>query len=202
MPISSLVYNSSKCRCCALTGLQELYLMGNRIHDTVIEEFAYALTFNRGLRVCDVRANSLSAEWFEPDTYIPTKLIDDMPSIRTSMDRNLKIHEDPSLTAKFSVKPRPMEDEVEGRWTIRRRWRKLNKKGEKERLEALANEEEQGRIDMEEEYIMEKLTEEMHSLDKFLASQEGILYDMDNTSLPVLCIHLFFFYAFHRIFYA
>jgi 3-methyladenine DNA glycosylase AlkC len=67
------------------------------------------------------------------------------------MDRNRRLKEDPELALKYAVKPRPMEDEQEGRWTVRRRWRKLNKKGEKEILEAKANEEEQARIDAEDE---------------------------------------------------
>ena len=157
-------------------GLQELYMVGNRLTNEVIVEFAYSLTFNRGLRVCDMRANNLDGHWFEPDTYIPTKLIDEMPSIRTTMDRNIRLHQDPTLTAKFSVKPRPMEDEVEGRWTVRRRWRKLNKQGERERLEAIANAEEQERIDLEEDFIRERVSEEMHLLDKFLISSEGVTF--------------------------
>jgi len=80
-----------------------------------------------------------------------TKLLKDMPSIQTSLDRNKELRKDPILFEKYTVKPRPMEEEVEGRWTVRRRWRKLSKKGEKERLEKLANQEEQERIDAEDE---------------------------------------------------
>ena len=94
-------------------GLLELYMMENDLREEVILEFAYSLYFNRGLLVCDLRGNpNLNADWFLPDKYLLTKLLDKMPTIRTSLDRNKKLKEDPVLAERYAVKPRPMEDEV------------------------------------------------------------------------------------------
>ena len=153
--------------------LQELVMVGNNLKDDAILEFAYSLYFNRGLELCDLRGNHISEHWLKPNTYLLTKLMDNLPSIQTSLDRNISLKQDPDLALKYSVKSRPMEDETEGRWTVRRRWRKLNKKGDKELLEARANAEEQERIDAEEEYISTHLIESMNTLEKFLNSQEG-----------------------------
>jgi Ran GTPase-activating protein (RanGAP) involved in mRNA processing and transport len=154
-------------------GLQELVMVGNNLRDDCILEFAYSLYFNRGLLVCDLRGNHISEDWLKPETYLLTKLMDQLPSIQTSLDRNAALRKDPQLAEKYDVKPRPMEDEAEGRWTVRRRWRKLNKKGERELQEARENNEEQGRINAEEEYIATHLSESMNTLEKFLMSLEG-----------------------------
>ena len=87
-------------------GLKHLFLCNNNIGDDAVIDLAYALTYNNALLTVDLANNPLHPQWFQPNTFIFTRILHKMPTIRTSLDRIKELLSDSFYEKKYSVKPK------------------------------------------------------------------------------------------------
>jgi hypothetical protein len=155
-------------------GLKHLVLRNCGLNDN-IQELGYVLSRNKGLQVCDMDNNHVKDRWFAPNTFIDTKLIMQMPSIQTSLDRNIAAAADPVLGPRYAVHARPMEAGCVGIWTSRRLWVVKDREGEFERAKQkkLLASEETIRIDAEDDFVTGRAMKEIDRLKHSLAHDRG-----------------------------
>ena len=99
MGMLSIGYGLRKCR-----SLTSLDLSNNNITDDFAEELGQSLSLNRNLLHLKVDNNPLSAKWFRPNHYFICKVMNEMPSLRTSLDKNAEVQNDPKLAKKYAIK--------------------------------------------------------------------------------------------------
>jgi Ran GTPase-activating protein (RanGAP) involved in mRNA processing and transport len=104
-------------------GLHTILMKGNSLNNDHALDIAFGLSHNHTLRTVDLGDNPIVSQWFQPNTYLKTKLLAKMPTIRTSLDRNKKILEDDTLRARFLPVDPVMDTEHEGQWNRRRVWK-------------------------------------------------------------------------------
>ena len=160
--------------------LKHLVLSNNGMHEDDAEETALALYYNRGLIKIEMSGNLFSKKWLEPNRNIDTLIMLQLPSIATSIERNIEIHKDPALGQKYAVKEAKidllqdgMSNEFEGEWSRRGEWKITDKVLEAKKALQSSNKEEEIRIQLEEDYIKENYTKRMTSIQLFLDSKAG-----------------------------
>lgn len=162
--------------------LKALYLRYNSMEEDRIVDLAHALTSNKTLLELDITGNQFDGRWLYPNTVLETKVLKAMPSIRSSLDKNREISQDPHLSYKFSVKAKDKvvfddnDTEFEGEWDHRRRWKKVDRVKEAKKAALLASNEELARKKLEDDYIHEHLSKHMTSLGCFLEGSAGRRY--------------------------
>ena len=156
--------------------LRHLSLRNNRIgsHPLFLLpiDIAYAMTFNKGLLELDLEGNPMDGKWFEPNKTIPTQVLKDMPSIRSSLDRIRKLFSDPDTAARLNKvdanSKREIDPSFDGYWTHRRKWKKVNRKAEERRALQLKGSQEEVRILLEKEHIDDTVDKHLLTLSAFL----------------------------------
>jgi len=135
-------------------------------------DIAYALTFNKGLVEFDLTGNPIAAKWFEPNKVITTHILKDMPTIRTSLDRVRKMFANPEVAARLNKLDAKAQREVhptfDGYWTLRRKWKKVNRKAEERRALQLRGSQEEIRIALEVEHVNATVERHLLTLEAFL----------------------------------
>lgn len=176
-------------------GLHTMIMKGNNLNNDHALEIAYGLSNNHNIRTFDLADNPIVSQWFEPNTYLKTKLLAKMPTIRTSLDRNMKILENPVLAQRYIPQDPIMDAEHEGQWNRRRIWKTSKKsRHQPQQLDEslmpdslaatsldkasqpqkpISSEEEEKRIKAEETYIAENLYKYAVTLTVFLNSPDG-----------------------------
>ena len=124
-------------------------------------ELADALRENHGLITLDLTSNTVSKQWFLPDTYLYTRKISRMPTLRTSLDRNKDLLNDPATGYRYTSKPPIMDPMFDGEWTNRRKWKQINRVLEMQKVINFANAEEEKRMNMEKDAVFKEITEIM-----------------------------------------
>ena len=176
--------------------MKHLFLRNNGIDDTTILELAHSLMFSRSMMTMDFTGNPLNREWFQPNTFIRCKVLDEMPSIRTSLDKIQSILNDASTNSRYFKKPDiHIDPEDEGRWTHRGKWKKRNFKLEQSNAAKAEEIPELNKMAAETNFIDEGLARYETELRKFTSSSEGarflssvtkvISLYFQNLSLPV-----------------
>ena len=156
-------------------GIKVLKMKGNHLNNDAALEIAYAMSGNRTVTELDISNNPIVDQWFQSNTYLKTKLLAKMPTIQTSIDRNLRIHNDPELHARWSVRPKEHDANPSGQWTKRRKWKPDKvKAGKEDTADVSAGEEE--RKAAEETFIVEELYKSAVSITEFLDSKEGAAF--------------------------
>jgi Ran GTPase-activating protein (RanGAP) involved in mRNA processing and transport len=153
-------------------GLKVLKLKGNHLDNDAALEIAYGLSGNRTLTALDLSNNPIVSQWFESNKYLKTKLLAKMPTIQTSIDRNIRIHNDPELHARWQTRPKEYDENPAGQWTKRRKW-KPDKAIKVISDEVAAYEGEDLRQRAEEEFIVDGLFAHAVTVTEFLNSREG-----------------------------
>lgn len=151
-----------------------LKLKNNGITNDNILELAFALHQNRVITVLDLEFNQLATQWFQPDTYLKTKLLARMPTITTTLDRNNTIQSNPETYARYIHQPKEWDDNPEGQWNDKRKWRVKKTKGILDKnTVTLDGGIEVERKRLEEEYIRAELFKYSVTIVSFLNGEEG-----------------------------
>ncbi len=147
--------------------LQHLYLQNNGILDDHAVDFLASLLSNTTISTLNLSGNFITAKWFELDRVIPTKLDRKTPSIATRMRDIHRIKADPNAK-KYKGKERELDAEDDGRWTWRRKWKKIDRKAELRKAKEMLGEEEKMFIQLEREYCDEQLEKYLIGVEAFL----------------------------------
>lgn len=176
--LMAITFGLTKCR-----SLTSLSLRNNDLDDDNVAELGQLLSTNKYIVQLDLTGNRISNKWFQPNTFLLTKLMRDMPSIRTSLDRNLEIKSNPMLASKYnSVKKQSkrkgngsilLNQDYEGQWTHLRQWQEVNKKAILRQRLKLEGSAEQSRIDEEKEYIQEHMMKHLTVVEQYLNNPSG-----------------------------
>ena len=147
--------------------LKQLVLRYNGLGDMITIDIIQALTTNFELEHVDVTGNNINAKFFMKDHYFATKISRETPSLTTRLELNAKIRQDPNAK-RFKGKEREMDAEDDGRWTWRRKWKKVDRKAEQRRVLALSGSNEASLIEVEKEYLAEQIEKNEVSISAFL----------------------------------
>lgn len=147
--------------------LQYLLLRNNGISDLQAVDIIQAIKANLSITHIDLEGNPISAHFFKPNHFFDTKLGRATPSITTRLFEIQEIKRNPDAK-KYKGKPREVDPEEDGRWTWRRKWKKIDRKAEIRRQKAAAGAEEQENIELEKEYSEEQLEKYLVGVEAFL----------------------------------
>jgi Ran GTPase-activating protein (RanGAP) involved in mRNA processing and transport len=154
-----------------------LKLKNNGINNDNILDIAYALHQNRVITELDLEFNQLATQWFQPNSYLKTKLLAKMPTITTTLDRNRSIQGNPELYARYIHQPKEWPEDPGGEWNNKRKWKIEKKKGGKGKHNVAAALDpgiEGERKRLEEEYIKAELFKYSVAIGSFQRSEEGM----------------------------
>ena len=153
-----------------------LKLKNNGITNDNILDIAFALHQNRVITALDLEFNPIAKQWYEPHTFLKTKLLAKMPTIRTSLDRNIKIQGNPIEFGRYIHRPKQWPEDPDGKWNDKRKWRVDKKKGKKDlnSLITLDSSIEAERCRLEEEFLRAELFKYAVSMASFLRDEEGL----------------------------
>lgn len=147
--------------------LQYLLLRNNNIHDMQAIDIIQSIKANFSITHIDLEGNPISAHFFKPNHFFETKLGRDTPSIVTRMNEIQEIKLNPDAK-KYKGKPREIDLEEDGKWTWRRKWKKIDRKAEIRRQKAAAGAEEKENIVLEKEHCDEQLEKYLVGVEAFL----------------------------------
>lgn len=170
------------------TSLRVLHLRNNSLTDDHALDLAHALRENRGLRTLDLAGNAISQQWFAPDTHLATRLHERMPSIKTSLEYNASVLDDPVLGKRYIPKPPVMDPLFDGEWTERRKWKQVNHKAEQRKYESRASKEEEAHMQDEDEYVCKEVLTEMKAYNLAL-EDESISKDLLTVLAKLIANH-------------
>ena len=170
--------------------IRVLKLARNGFSESHVVDLAGALAQNRGIVELDLGMSSIPPIWFQPNTYLPTKIDTKMPTIQTTLDRNRDIHADPELHLKYSYRNKvEMEPGDEGYWTLRRKWREVNKRIQDRRDAQAEKGLEYDRMALENEYVEEKMFQHNLTVEDFLVSEQGLRFVKMVTKVIEECLY-------------
>jgi Ran GTPase-activating protein (RanGAP) involved in mRNA processing and transport len=147
--------------------LKHICLRNNGINDMMAIDMVQALLSNLCMDHVDLIGNNIPARWFKSDHYFETKISRKTPSITTRLESIAIAKADPEAK-KYIGKPREVDDTMDGKWTWRRKWKKIDRKFEQRRLLALGVGQEDALILIEKEYIDEQLEKYLVGISAFL----------------------------------
>ena len=147
--------------------MTHICLRNNKINDLMTIDLVQALLGNLSMDHVDLMSNNIPARWFKPDHYIETKISRKTPSVTTRLALIAKAKLDPDAK-KYKGKVRDVDEEMDGKWTWRRKWKKIDRKAEERRAIALAGSKEDALIQLETEYCNEQLEKYLVSIAAFL----------------------------------
>lgn len=170
--------------------LRSIAFCKNKISNIEIIDIAEALSLNRGIVEFDISGNPIDPVWYEKDRYIATKVSTRMPTIQTSIDRNIAIHKDEALHAKYSF-TKVVEHDAgeEGEWTLRRKWKEVNMRLAFKRSADAETNLELDRINLEKEYVEEKMMQHSLSINEFLTTENGLKHIQLVATVITDCIY-------------
>ena len=152
-----------------------LKLKNNAISNDNILDIAYALHQNRMLTEVELEFNHLATQWFLPDTYLKTKLLAKMPTIRTTLDRNRSVQGNPEVYGRFAFHPKEWPEDPNGEWNDKRKWKVDKKVGKKEKNNIVLDSGIEGeRCRLEDDFIRAELFKYSVTMGSFLRSEEGL----------------------------
>ena len=155
--------------------LQYLSLRNGKITDLQAIDLIQALKNNLTIAHIDLRGNPISAHFFTLDTFFETKLGPRTPSIATRMAEIQELKANPAAK-KFIGKPREVDAEDDGKWTWRRKWKKIDRRAEARRAKALLGAQEEEHIALENEYCSEQLEKYMVGVKAFLENPDCTIF--------------------------
>ena len=153
--------------------LQYLSLRNSKITDLQCIDLIQALKENLIMSHIDLRGNPISKHFFLPNHFFETKLGPRTPSFTTRMNEIQEIKRNPDAK-KYKGKPREEDPDDDGKWTWRRKWKKIDRKAEARREKEKLGTEERENIELENDYCEEQL-------EKFLVGVEAFLENPDCT---------------------
>ncbi|RYH18264.1 hypothetical protein EON65_27420 [archaeon] len=149
--------------------LVTLSLASNHLTDYNVAELAHALTYNRGLETVNLSYNVIDKIWFQPNTTAPTHIMKEMPSIQTSLDKNILLKSVESFDYNYKSH---IEDDVKyGKWSKRRLWKRIDADAEEKKRKKDAVSLEYERIRAEEDYLRQHVRELMNVYKHYLEEQ-------------------------------
>ena len=150
-----------------------LKLKNNGINNDHAMEIAYVLYNNRFITELDLEFNPIATQWFQPNTYLKTKLLAKMPTLQTSLDRNRRIKEDPVTFARYVHQPKEWDENPDGKWNSKQKWKVKQKKARDTQFAESDAGVESERKRLEDEHVRAELFKYAVSMNSFLQSAEG-----------------------------
>ena len=155
--------------------LQYLSLRNGKITDLQAIDLIQALKSNLTIAHIDLRGNPISTHFFTPNTFFETKLGPRTPSIATRMAEIQEIKANPNAK-KYIGKQQRDRSEDDGKWTWRRKWKKIDRRAEARRAKALLGAAEEENIALENEYCSEQLEKYLVGVEAFLENPDCTIF--------------------------